>query len=247
MLSWPEGQSEEVMPYADGQELLPPEHVFQESGSKNCGPAVLEMVGRLTGRPDLTVENFLKDNNLSPEGSTTYLPGLAHYIHVKEKENLDTALFTFDNRALPSMWKGLSSFAIINNLEKRLPERSSEYSSWDHNALYMQKYISAGGTVKIIAPPDESDLQRFIDWKWHIIASVDETMLWWRNARGGAQPDGHAILIAGRDGHNFEIYDPYPTELTSFHGVYPISGSELVSAITAWNPQLLLVRKNEVQ
>ena len=86
-----------------------------------------------------------------------------------------------------------------------------------------------------------------IDRGWYIVASVDETRLWWRNARGGAEPDGHAVLIPSYSGHNFEIHDPYPTQLINFHGVYPTSGSEILSAITAWNPQLLLVRKKEAQ
>jgi hypothetical protein len=219
---------------------MPAAPVFQEVGSKNCGPTVLQRVGQLIGRPDITVQRFLAENRFGPQGETTYLPQLAVYLRYN---GVGTRLLTFGGRALHPSWEGSSHKELIQRLSDRLPPDPSDFTGWDWNTFWLEAYVRAGGPVNIAAPPSEADIIQWLDQRWLIIASVDETAIWLRNARGGSTPDGHAILIEEHDDLGLEVYDPYPTCFSDSHGRYSSSASQILTAIGAWNSQLVLVHK----
>ena len=223
-------------------ENLPPEHVFQDEDSDNCGPSCLEMVYRKKGL-DISLVQILQELNLEAKGSVTFPPQLARNLLA---HGLRTNLVVANSQFISPAWKNFGRRELMDNLKNWLTFQPTH--EWHVYGLHSLFYLEEGGDIELKS--FESDyLKKLIDRGSILVLCVDEVWLWGHRFKEHvseiddlrSKSWGHFVVVSEYNNDNFTILDPYPTGLPGKEGVYEVSGVDLVNATLTWSATILEV------
>ncbi len=215
---------------------FPPQHLYQEVDSDNCGPCCLEMAYGFKN-VDRKLRDILKDFHFGKKGKPTYPAQLARDAM---KQGLKTRLIISNPRIIPPVWSNLPREKLVENVKDWLTLNPKH--DWLAYGLHLLFYLLEGGDI-LLQSISVADLGKMISSGSILILGVDEVWLWGQRLDGrkhrfdnfNGNTSGHFVLTREFDNDSFTVLDPYPTKLPGRMGRYVVSGNELLNSILIWS------------
>lgn len=223
---------------------IPPDHIFQEIDSDNCGPCCLEMVYKAKGIKR-NVADILRDFHFGPKGGVTYPPQLALDL---KKHGVKTRLTMSNPRVIAPAWMNLSKPELIENLKKWLTLYPKH--EWHMFGLHVLFYLLDGGEFLIKSYTVEDLKQMIKNGSW-LGLGLDEVWLWGHRIPSGKNEIddlyhgsyGHFVLVKEMRNDKFVVSDPFPANIPGKCGIYEVSGEELLNASLIWSATIIEILK----
>lgn len=219
---------------------FPPEHVFQEIDSDNCGPCCLEMIYKIKNKTR-SIKDILRDWSLPDKGRPTFPAQLARDLN---NNGIKTKLIVSNPRVVSPAWFRLPKNELIENIKLWLTIHSKH--DWRTFGLHLLFYLQEGGEVefKTLSP---SVLKEKVNKESLLILGLDEVWIWGHRIGGKEHriddinqgTTGHFVLVRSVKNEKYEVWDPYPTNLENKHGVYCVDGDELVNSLLIWSGSIV--------
>lgn len=224
---------------------LPKEHIFQESDSVTCGPCCLTMIYALK-RKKVSFKEIMQDFHQTGKGQPTYPEQLARHLL---KNGLTAKLIFSNSQVLSPAWKDLPNEEIIENLKEWLPLHPKH--QWFFDVLYTLFFLQEGGSVQQESYTVQT-IKSLLDQGYLIITGVDEDWIWEHRFKIAGnkrvideiegEVEGHYVVITGYTDQNFNILDPFPTQIEGKHGSYGINQHQLLNASLFWGSTLIIAK-----
>ncbi len=218
---------------------------FQEVNSYTCGPNCLAMVYAMRHK-DISVRSILYDFHHPSNGQATYVPQMAQHLL---SHGLKPKLFISGSKISSPAWSHFSRQELMQAVQKWLD--ANPKGAFYKNNQYFLAYLKAGGE-SVITSYSTDTIKHMLDTGSLVIICLDEAWLWGHRidlSKPGVvideingQSAGHFVVVINYDKDEFEILDPYPTNIHLRHGQYKVDGNQLINASLTWDPQIIEIK-----